>query len=431
MIRQRFLKLFTYLLFLIISLILYKKFNQYYSQNDFAKLGLIIILFINFLIGSFIKSFTKYSFIFFIYFFLILYSLNSLIVYVDYNNLPQKKIEKKLKAEDKKYDKRKLIEVVKDERLKGNDIYPYVVPREFLKFNKKEIPLTPISNTNYVACNEFGVWKKIKTDKFGFNNEKFINSFDILLMGDSFAEGSCVDQLNEPANLFLKNHNLNTYNIGVSGNGPLLSLALAHEIKEIVDFKYIVWFIFDNDFYDITLETKSDYLNEYLKKDFIKNNYFSNIEIQNNIQKKYIEKNLESFKSGFSLKESLFELKPLIYRINKLINKKGNEDLTNYDKKDFKKIFDKMLYLYKDKGIFVVYLPETTCFKIRSKECTRRFDELKSLSNEIIFLNFFEFLKRTTNDYKKMYALGQDRAHFSDLGYKYLVEFVNKSIENK
>jgi len=127
----------------------------------------------------------------------------------------------------------------------------------------------------------------------------------------------------------------------------------------------------------------------------------------------------------------LFEIKPLIYRINKLINKKGNEDLTNYDKKDFKKIFDKMLYLYKDKGIFVVYLPETTCFKIRSKECTRRFDELKNLSNEIIFLNFFEFLKRTTNDYKKMYALGQDRAHFSDLGYKYLVEFVNKSIENK
>ena len=293
MIRQRFLKLFTYLLFLIISLILYKKFNQYYSQNDFAKLGLIIILFINFLIGSFIKSFTKYSFIFFIYFFLILYSLNSLIVYVDYNNLPQKKIEKKLKAEDKKYDKRKLIEVVKDERLKGNDIYPYVVPREFLKFNKKEIPLTPISNTNYVACNEFGVWKKIKTDKFGFNNEKFINSFDILLMGDSFAEGSCVDQLNEPANLFLKNHNLNTYNIGVSGNGPLLSLALAHEIKEIVDFKYIVWFIFDNDFYDITLETKSDYLNEYLKKDFIKNNYFSNIEIQNNIQKNILRRILK------------------------------------------------------------------------------------------------------------------------------------------
>lgn len=428
--RERILKLFSYLLFLLISLILFKKFNQYYSQNDFAKLGVIIILFINFLIGSFIKSFTKQSFIFFIYFFLILYSVNSLIVYVDYNKLPQKKIENKLKKENKSYDKRKLIEVVKDERSKGNIIYPYVVPREFLKFNKKEIPLTPISNSNYVACNEFGIWKKIKTDKYGFNNKKFINSFDILLMGDSFAEGSCVDQTNEPANLFKKNHNLNTYNIGISGNGPLLSLALAHEIKEIVNFKYIVWFIFDNDFYDITLETKSDYLKEYLTKDFIMNNYFSNIEIQNNIQKKYIENNLESFKTGFSLKESLLELKPLIYRINKLINKKENEDLVHYNKKDFKKIFDKIHYLYKDKKIFVVYLPETTCFNNRSKECTRRFDELKNLSNEIIFLNFYEFLKKNVNNYKKMYALEQDRAHFSDLGYKYLVEFVNNSIEN-
>ena len=430
MIRQRFLKLFTYLLFLIISLILFKKFNQYYSQNDFAKLGIIIILFVNFLIGSFIKSFTKYSFIFFIYFFLILYSLNSLIVYVDYNNLPQKKIEKKLKAEDKKYDKRKLIQVVKDERLKGNDIYPYVVPREFLKFNKKDTPLTPISNTNYVACNEFGIWKKIKTDKYGFNNKQFIDTFDILLMGDSFAEGSCVDQFNEPANLFKKNHNLNTYNIGISGNGPLLSLALAHEIKDIVDFKYLVWFIFDNDFYDITLETKSDYLKKYLKKDFIKNDYFSKIEIQNDIQKKYIENNLESFKTGFSLKESLLELKPLIYRINKLINKKENEDSINYNKKDFKKIFEKIHYLYQDKKIFIVYLPATTCFNNRSIECIKRFTELKNLSNEIIFLNFYDFLERNIKDYKKMYALGQDGAHFSDLGYKYLVEFVNNSIGN-
>ena len=189
-------------------------------------------------------------------------------------------------------------------------------------------------------------------------------------------------------------------------------------------------FIFDNDFYDITLEIKSDYLKEYLKKDFIKNNYFSNIEIQNNIQKKYIENNLESFKTGFSLNESLFELKPLVHRINKLINKKESEDLVKYNKKDFKKIFDKISNLYQDKKIFIIYLPETTCFKHRSNECKIRFDELKNLSNEITFLNFYEFINKNIDDYKKMYALGQDRAHFSNLGYKYLVEFVNNSIEN-
>ena len=77
------------------------------------------------------------------------------------------------------------IEVVKDERSKGNIIYPYVVPREFLKFNKKEIPLTPISNSNYVACNEFGIWKKIKTDKYGFNN-KWQMQFYVKMYYDHF-----------------------------------------------------------------------------------------------------------------------------------------------------------------------------------------------------------------------------------------------------
>ena len=38
--------------------------------------------------------------------------------------------------------------------------------------------------------------------------EKFIDKFDILLMGDSFAEGSCVNQSDEPTNLLNQNYNL-------------------------------------------------------------------------------------------------------------------------------------------------------------------------------------------------------------------------------
>ena len=97
--------------------------------------------------------------------------MNSLIVYFDHKNTSEKKMEIELKKLNRNFDKRKLIEVVKDERLKGNNIYPYVVPREFLKKNKDEIPLTPMSNTKYISCNEFGIWKKIKTDKFGLNNK--------------------------------------------------------------------------------------------------------------------------------------------------------------------------------------------------------------------------------------------------------------------
>ena len=429
MFKNRFSQIITFFLFIIITIILFKKFNKYYSQNDFAKVSILFILLINFFLGFSIRNFTKISLIFFGYFILTLYSVNGLLLFFDIQNTPQKKIEKVLEKENKTFDKRSIIEVVKDERSQDVEIYPHVVPREFLKKNVKKIPLTPMANTLFVSCNEFGEWKKIKTDKLGLNNDKFIDRFDILLMGDSFAEGSCVNQSDEPAYLLNQNYNLKTYNIGISGNGPLLSLALAHEIKPLADFHTIVWFIFDNDFYDLNLEIQSNFLKNYLDKDYEDSKYFQNINSVDNFQKKYIEDNLESFKKGFSLKESFFELKAVISRLNKLIQQKNPEDTFVFQKEFFEKIFKKLIYIFPEKRIYVVYLPETTCFTYRSLECSKRFEELSRTSNNLSFLNFYEYLKNNNDEYKKMYALGQDRAHFSPLGYNKLVKFIFSEIQ--
>ena len=423
MLKNKFLQIVTFFLFLIITLILFKKFNKYYLQNDFAKILILSILMINFFLGSLVRKFTKNSFIFFGYLVLILYSVNGLLLLTNMQNTPQKKFEKALEKENKTFDKRSIIEIVKDERSKNLDIYPHVVPREFLKKNEKKIPLTPMANTLFVSCNEFGNWKKIQTDKLGLNNKRFIDSFDILLMGDSFAEGSCVNQSDEPANLLNQNYNLKTYNIGISGNGPLLSLALAHEIKPMINFNFIIWFIFDNDFYDLNLEIQSNFLNNYLKKNYENSGYFQNIEEAYEFQKKYINDNLESLKRGFSLKESFFELKAVISSLNKLIHQ-NSEDSFVFQKELFKNIFEKLVHIYPGKKIYIVYLPETTCFKHRSLECSTRFKELSETSKDLIFLNFYEHIKENEVDYKKIYALGQDRAHFSPLGYNKLVKFI-------
>ena len=109
-IRQNIIRIFIIFLFISISLILLKKFNQYSNQKDFAKLSIIIILFINFLVASFIKSYEKKSLIFFTYFVLILYSVNSLIVYFDHKNTSEKKMEIELKKLNRSFDKRKLID---------------------------------------------------------------------------------------------------------------------------------------------------------------------------------------------------------------------------------------------------------------------------------------------------------------------------------
>ena len=430
--KDKLLRYLLFFLFIFITLILIKKFNKYLNQNDIAKISILVILSSITFFGTLSQKLAKINAILLVYFILILYVTNSLLVYVDYNSSQKKNIEKIVKKNREKFDQRKLIEVVEEERSLGNEIYPYVVPREFLKTNHNSfLPLTPMPNKEFISCNEFGIWKKIKTDKLGFNNQTSLNFFDILLMGDSFAEGSCVNEPFEPTQLFKRHFNKNAYTIGISGNGPFLSLALSHEVKNLLDFEYIVWLIYDNDFYDVEIESKSDYLLKYLEKNFIGNNYFSNLDRSIDYQKTYINKNLSSFKTGYSLKESLLELKALIHKINRVLNPKKATQNFNYSSKHFQKIFDKLYNLYPSKKIFAVYLPETSCFEFRSEECAKRFLHLENSSSKIKFLNFYEFIKNKDIDYIDMYALGQKYSHFSEEGYTELIKFINnKIIEN-
>ena len=431
-IKKKILQFFLFFLFLIVTLVLVQKFDKYFNQNDIAKISILIFLTLITFFGSIFKSLTKLFSIILIYFILILYLTNSLLVFVYYNSSNQKNIEKILNKKGQKFDNRSLLEVVQEERKQGKEIYPYVVPREFLKKrDEKLIPLTPMPNTEYVACNEYGVWKKIKTDKLGFNNEIFMKSFDILIMGDSFAEGSCVQNSFEPTKLFKNYSNKNAYSIGISGNGPFLSLALAHEVKDLVDFDYLVWLIYDNDFYDIKLESKSDYLKKYTEKNFLNNNYFLNLDEVIDYQKNYINKNLNSFKTGYSLKENLLELKAIIHKINSIFVERKIKESYDYYDENFQKVFEKIYFLYPYKKIFVVYLPETSCFEFRSKQCDKRFLHLKNTSSKINFINFYEFIKNEIDNYKIMYALGQKYSHFSEYGYTRLIEFIDYELSKE
>lgn len=301
------------------------------------------------------------------------------------------------------------------------------MPREFLDKNtSKNLILTPMPNTNYIACNEYGNWKIFKTDELGFNNKSLLLKFDILLMGDSFAEGSCVDSDSEPANI-LKKMNTSAYSIGLSGNGFLLSLALAHEIKSKVEFNKIVWLIYDNDFYDILIEKKSKELIRYIDRDYEGNMYFSHIDEIASYQKKFINDNLESFKKKYSIKEGLLELKAFMNRLNSFISSK--KEVNYHEQKNiFKKIFLKIKMIYPEKDIFIVYLPESSCFHLRTNDCEIRAEILKNSNSNIKFLNFFDFARKNITDYKSLYALNQENVHFSPLGYEFLAKFILKEI---
>jgi len=190
-----------------------------------------------------------------------------------------------------------------------------------------------------------------------------------------------------------------------------------------------VWIFYDNDFYDLKIENQNNQLKRYLSTNFGKKNYFLDLRDTNEYQKKYIEENLKSFKKNYSIKENLLELKPLLHRVNKILslNKNKNKDYF-IEKQLLIKIFEKVKTLYGNKETYLVYIPETSCFKSRKIDCEKRSIILKNLVKEKKFINFYETIKNSNHEYKKYYALGIDNFHLSNYGYQYLVDTIHEKI---
>jgi len=86
----------------------------------------------------------------------------------------------------------------------------------------------PRSRTVY--CNETGKWKFVDTDRFGFdsNADRLFENADVVLVGDSFATGACVEEERTIAGL-LRSRGIELLNLGVGGNKPLEQLAVIKE----------------------------------------------------------------------------------------------------------------------------------------------------------------------------------------------------------
>ena len=68
-------------------------------------------------------------------------------------------------------------------------------------------------------------------DKFGFKNKNSVyqDKVDLMIIGDSFTEGVPFGNDIHVANLINNKSNYNALNYGVSGTGPLMSLAIVKE----------------------------------------------------------------------------------------------------------------------------------------------------------------------------------------------------------
>ena len=135
------------------------------------------------------------------------------------------------------------------------------------------LPLSSISNTLVVFCNEgdqreFPVWR---TDRYGYNNDDTVFAYPkrIFIVGDSYAQGSCVHQEESVAGVLRRNgYPANSAAIG--GFDPLLELAALKEYGERQQPKAVLWLYFDgNDITDLAEKgLRSAFLLQYLDDKF-------------------------------------------------------------------------------------------------------------------------------------------------------------------
>ena len=167
----------------------------------------------------------------------------------------------------------------------GSGIYGEKNPiRNFINkkmTNQDLIPFRGPINKKTLSCNEEGTRRIINNDKYGFKNSNSIydKEINIILVGDSFAQGVCQDTDNDIAGFLRNKYNFNTANYGVGGTGPLTSLATIKEYGSYFKPTYVVYFYFEgNDMQDLSDEKKT-FLIKYLSN-FKQNLYIKNDEVK-------------------------------------------------------------------------------------------------------------------------------------------------------
>ena len=317
------------------------------------------------------------------------------------------------------FKKTRLYYLNKDSKTKpSKKIYLNFGSYKLIDKKKDILPLSGYENSKILLClDENNKPVYFNSDKNGFNNNKIENK-NILLIGDSYVQGMCVNN-NNNFNEQFKKFNLNTSSLGVGGNGPLLEFATFKEYQLDYNFDSIILFITpDNDFYDLANEKNNKILMNYLNED----NYKQNLSLKDNRYRKieildeYFGKKANRLWNDF-FSVYHFNLKQVGNLIEKLIKKEiksaneyqylQNEEIDQL----FIKILDKFIIDAKKNNInfYVIFnsvtpdilYPKTLNQQKFKKLVNEKIILIKShlKSQNIIFFDFSDYLLKNYKEY--------------------------------
>ncbi len=337
------------------------------------------------------------------------------------------------------FDTRIKLEVINDLRKKNSNVYPLYIPSYYLnrKTENHLFPISGVSDSINVVCNETGEWFVYSSDEFGFNNSNkdWKKKIDIAVLGDSFALGECVN--NNFLELIKKNTNKNILNLGVSGSGPLIQLAIFREYLKIHKPKKIIIFFFYNDFYEFENETKNIVLKKYLE-----NKNFSQKLIMQNKKVEYIKK------KRLDLEEANFKEESISYSLLKFLKISKFRQLANLtlDKNSKKKpncsefifrdnyntdivqVYDSIKKEIKENGgeLIIINLPSYFSIFCNNSDFENMISSLKDLL-ELKNIKFIDMTNTLKNKKNKLFAYPYFGSHYSKIGNEILFnELIDK-----
>lgn len=167
---------------------------------------------------------------------------------------------------------------------KNPETFLKIYPSFFLEdLSLNLLPLSGMSKKQIVVCKEEKIVSTFNSDRFGFNNpdeEWDKDEIGIIMLGDSFVFGNCVNENDTISANFRKLYNkkdvnnFSVLNLGQSASGPLLQLAILREyLPKNKKINKLIWFYYEqNDLENLNKELKNPLLNNYLKdKNFTQN----------------------------------------------------------------------------------------------------------------------------------------------------------------
>ena len=330
----------------------------------------------------------------------------------------------------KVYDKRKLYEIY-DNLNQNHNITITVHPTDFFKDKDLELlPLSGLSNTLTINCNENGYYSIYKTDRYGFNNpdDEWENKeIEYILIGDSFGHGACVNRPNDIASQLRKLTNKSVLNLSYTANGPLLEYATLKEYFK-QNTKNVIWLYYeDNDLEDLEYELSIDLLKKYILEDnFSQNLITKQNEIDEQIKKKINP--IINYRKSLSKKDENLKYSILKFlRLNntkKIFRKKNLPNIQN-----FKIIFNK-IHNYTKKNnstLHFVYLPSFYRYKLTNYE--KNYNIIKNfvVENDVKFIDINEELFMQEAKPLDLFPF-KSHGHYNELGYKKISEIIYKSV---